>query len=66
MWSVEKCAEQYRIGDNSQKESIYEGVIIVPTVLYGSDAWGVRSAKRSKENVLEMMFDKFGCSEIEL
>ena len=32
---------------------MYEGVI-VPTVLYGVDAWGMRSAERRKVNVLEM------------
>ena len=31
----------------------YEGVI-VPTALYGAEAWGMRSAERSKVNVLEM------------
>ena len=28
--------------------------IIVPTALYGAEAWGVRSAERRKVNVLEM------------
>ena len=32
---------------------LYEGVI-VPKVLYGAVAWGMRSAKRRKVNVLEM------------
>ena len=32
----------------------YEGVI-VPTALYGAEAWGARSAERRKVNVLEMM-----------
>ena len=31
----------------------YEGVI-VPTALYGAEAWGMRSAERRKVNVLEM------------
>ena len=35
------------------KKSLYEGVI-VPTALYGSEAWGVRSTERRKVNVLEM------------
>ena len=32
---------------------LYEGVI-VPTALYGAEAWGMRSAERRKMNVLEM------------
>ena len=32
---------------------LYEGVI-VPTALYGAEAWGMRSAERRKVNVLEM------------
>ena len=35
------------------KKCLYEGVI-VPTVLCGADAWGMRSAERRKVNVLEM------------
>ena len=35
------------------KKSLYEGVI-VPTVLYGAEARGMRSAERRKVNVLEM------------
>ena len=35
------------------KKCLYEGVI-VPTVLYGAEAWGMRSAERRKVNVLEM------------
>ena len=40
------------LGINSKY--IYEGVIIVPTALYGAEAWGMRSAERRKVNVLEM------------
>ena len=36
------------------KKCPYEGVIIVPTALCGSEAWGMRSAERRKVNVLEM------------
>ena len=36
------------------KKCLYEGVI-VPTALYGAEAWGMRSAERRKVNVLEMM-----------
>ena len=32
----------------------YKGVIIVPTALYGAEAWSMRSAERRKLNVLEM------------
>ena len=35
------------------KKCLYEGVI-VPTALYGEEAWGMRSAERRKVNVLEM------------
>ena len=28
--------------------------VIVPTALYGAEAWGMRSAARMKVNVLEM------------
>ena len=36
------------------KKCIFEGVIIVPTALYGAEAWGMRNAERRKVNVLEM------------
>ena len=29
---------------------------IVPTALYGAEAWGMRSAERKKMNVLEMKY----------
>ena len=35
------------------KKCLYERVI-VPTALYGAEAWGMRSAERRKVNVLEM------------
>ena len=35
------------------KKCLYEGVI-VPTALYGAEAWGMRSAERRKLNVLQM------------
>ena len=35
------------------KKCLYEGVI-VPTALYGAEAWGMRSAERRTVNVLEM------------
>ena len=35
------------------KKCLHEG-LIVPTALYGAEAWGTRSAERIKVNVLEM------------
>ena len=35
------------------KNCLYEGVI-VPTALYGAEAWGMRSAENNKVNVIEM------------
>ena len=35
------------------KKCLYEGVI-VPTALYIAEAWSIRSAERSKVNVLEI------------
>ena len=35
------------------KKCLYEGVI-VPTALYGAEAWGMRSTEGRKVNVLEM------------
>ena len=40
------------LGINAKK-CLYEGVI-VPTTLYGAEAWGMGSAERRKVNVLEM------------
>ena len=34
-------------------KSLYEG-LIVPTTLYGAEAWGMRSAEKRKVNDLEM------------
>ena len=35
------------------KRCLYE-IVIVPTALYGEEAWGMRSAERRKVNVIEM------------
>ena len=35
------------------KKCLYEGVI-VPTALYGAEAWGMKGVERRKVNVLEM------------
>ena len=45
---------------------LYEGVI-VPTALYGAEAWGMRRAERRKVNVLEMKCLKslFGLSRLD-
>ena len=48
----ENCAENGGLGINAKKCQ-YEGVI-VPTGLYGAEAWGKRSAQRRKVNVLDM------------
>ena len=37
----------------NSKKCLYEG-LIVPTALYGAEAWGISSAERRKVNVLEM------------
>ena len=37
------------------KRCLYEGVV-VPTALYGAEAWGMRSAELRKVNVLEMKY----------
>ena len=37
------------------KKCLYEGVI-VPTALYGAEAWGMKRAERKKVNILEMKF----------
>ena len=52
-WGVLKSVLNNRgLGINSKK-CLYERVI-VPTALYGSEAWSMRSAERRKVNVLEM------------
>ena len=37
------------------KKCLFRGVI-VPTALYGAEAWGMRSVERRKVNVLEMKY----------
>ena len=48
------------------KQCLYEGVI-VPTALYGAEAWGMRSTERRKVNVLEMkcLRSLFGVSRMD-
>ena len=50
-WGVLKNVPSNRgFGSN---RGVYEGVI-VPTALYGTEAWGMRSTEKRKLNVLEM------------
>ena len=52
-WGALKSVLSNRGSGIKAKKFLYEGVI-VPTALYGAEAWCMRSAKRRKVNVLEM------------
>ena len=52
-WGALKSVLSNRGLRTKAKKCLYEGVI-VPTTLYGAEAWGMRSAERRKVNVLEM------------
>ena len=52
-WGALKSVLSYRGLGIKSKKCLYEGVI-VPTALYGAEAWAMRSAERRKVNVLEM------------
>ena len=52
-WRALKSVLSNRGLETKAKKCLYEGVI-VPTTLYGADAWCTRSAERRKVNVLEM------------
>ena len=52
-WGALKSVLSNRGPGIKTKKCLYEGVI-VPTALYGAEAWGMRSADRRKINVLEM------------
>ena len=52
MGSAESVLSNRGLGIKAKK-CLYEGVI-VQTVLYGAEAWGMRSAEIRKVNVLEM------------
>ena len=54
-WGVLKSAMSNRGLGMKAKKFLYEGVL-VPTALYGAEAWGLRSAERRKVNVLEKKF----------
>ena len=52
-WGALKSVLSNRGFGIKAKKCLYEGVI-VPTALYGAEAWGMRSAERRKVNVLDM------------
>ena len=52
-WGALKSVVSNRGLGIKAKKCLNEGVI-VPTALYGAEAWGMRSAERRKVNVLEM------------
>ena len=52
-WGALKSVLRNRGLGIKAKECLYDGVIL-PTALYGAEAWGVRSAERRKANVLEI------------
>ena len=52
-WGALKSVLSNRGWGIKAKKYLYEGVI-VPTALYGAEAWGMRSAEIRKVNVLEM------------
>ena len=53
VWGVLKSVLSNRGLGIKAKKCLYEGVI-VPTTLYGAEAWDMRSAERMKVNVLGM------------
>ena len=52
-WGALKSVRSNRGLGIKAKKCLYDGVI-VPTALYGADAWGMRSVERRKVNFLEM------------
>ena len=54
-WGAPKSVLSNRGEGIKAKKCQYKGVI-VPTALYGEEAWGKRSAEKRKVNVLEMKF----------
>ena len=52
-WGALKSVLSNRGFGIKAKKCLYEGVI-VPTALYGAEAWGMRSAEIRKVNVFEM------------
>ena len=51
-WGVLQSVNNRELGINAKK-CLYERVI-VPTALYGAEAWSMRSAERRRVNVLEI------------
>ena len=64
-WGALKNVLSKRGLGKKAKKCLYEGVI-VPTALYGAEAWGMRSAERRKVDVLEMkcLRNLFGVSRM--
>ena len=54
-WGLLKSVLSNRGLGIKAKKCPYEGVI-VPTALYGAEAWSMRSAERRKVNVLETKY----------
>ena len=54
-WGTLKSVLRNRGLGIKAKKCLYERVII-PTALYGAEAWGIRNAERRKVNVLEMKY----------
>ena len=54
-WGALKCVQSSRGLGIKAKKCLYEGVI-VPTALYGAEAWGMRSEERRRVNVLEAKY----------
>ena len=52
-WGALKSVMSNRGLGIKAKKCLYEEVI-VPSALYGAEAWGMRSAERRKVNILEM------------
>ena len=65
-WGALKSVLRHKGLEIKAKKCLYEGVI-VPTALYGAEAWGMRSAERRKLNVLEMkcLRSLFGVSRMD-
>ena len=65
MGALKSVLSNRGLGTNAKK-CLYEGVI-VPIALYGTEAWGMRSAARRKVNLLEIkcLRSRWGVSQID-
>ena len=55
MGSAKKCSVQLKKGDKSDEVIVINcEEVIVPTALYGAEAWGIRISESRKVNVLEI------------